>query len=166
MILLLSVGIFLAWVALVAIADFRYRRIPNSLVVAGLICALVSASTGHNPFGNPLLGAIIGAMVAFVGLFPFFAFRMMGAADVKVFVVLGAWCGVIQLFWCWVFATLVAGIHALGIMYLTGASVRSLWQRNGAAFALGGFRGAPYAAFLVIPAAAWLVFQIVTGNLR
>ncbi|ASD79073.1 prepilin peptidase [Burkholderia gladioli pv. gladioli] len=166
MILLLSVGVFLAWAAMVVVGDCRYRRIPNSLVVTGLICAIASVAAGHNPFGITRVDAIIGAVVGFVGLFPFFAWRMMGAADVKVFLVLGAWCGVRGLFWCWILASLVALIHVLGILYLTRTPVSALWQRSAPAFSLGGRRGSPYAAFLVIPAAAWLIVQIVTGNMR
>ncbi|MDN7803209.1 A24 family peptidase [Burkholderia gladioli] len=166
MILLLSIGFFLAWTVTVAIGDFRYRRIPNSLVVAGLICGFAAVAAGHNPFGITIAGAIIGISVAFVGLFPFFAWRLTGAADVKVFMALGAWCGWKILFWSWIVASLAALIHVIGILYLTRMPIGALWQRGGPALAFGGYRGSPYAAFLVIPAAAWLIYQIVTGNMR
>jgi prepilin peptidase CpaA len=166
MILLLSVGVFLAWVVMVAVSDIRYRRIPNSLVVAGLICGFVSTMTRYNPFDITLAAAIIGAVIGFVGLFPFFAWRLMGAADVKVFTVLGLWCGFRGLFWCWIVASLAALIHVIGLMYWTRTPIGALWQRGSPALTLGARRGSPYAAFLVMPAAGWLIYLIVTGNLR
>ncbi|MEK6348330.1 MAG: prepilin peptidase [Burkholderia sp.] len=166
MVLLFSVGFFLAWAMMVAVGDFRYRRIPNSLVVSGLICAIALAAAGYNPFGITLTGSIIGAIVGFVGLLPFFALRLMGAADVKVFLTLGAWCGLKMMFWCWIFASLAAFIHVLGIMYWTRTPLGELWQRGKPALALGGYRGSPYAAFLVMPAVAELILYIVTGHVR
>ncbi|QJP71510.1 A24 family peptidase [Burkholderia glumae] len=166
MILILSVAVFLAWVTMVAAGDIRYRRIPNSLVVAGLICGMVSTISRYNPFCITPVEAVIGAVIGFVGLFPFFACRLMGAADVKVFTVLGLWCGFQGLFWCWIAASLAALIHVLGMMYWTRTPIGALWQRGSPTLALGARRGSPYAAFLVIAAAAWLIYLIVTGNLR
>lgn len=109
---------------------------------------------------------MVSALVGLIGLFPFFALRMMGAADVKVFLVLGAWCGLKNMFWCWIFASLVAFVHVLGIMYWTRTPIGALWRGGMPAFTLGGRRGSPYAAFLVIPAAMGLIFYIITGNIR
>ncbi|KGV89133.1 type IV leader peptidase family protein [Burkholderia pseudomallei ABCPW 30] len=115
-------------------------------------------------------GALIGGAVGLVSLFPFFALRVMGAADVKVFAVLGAWCGLSALPRLWVVASIAAGVHALALMLLTRTPPGSL-GRGGApapapAFALGARRAAPYAAFLVAPAAAWLAYLIHTGGTR
>ncbi|MEB5514085.1 prepilin peptidase, partial [Burkholderia pseudomallei] len=42
----------------------------------------------------------------------------------------------------------------------------SLGRGGAPAFALGARRAAPYAAFLVAPAAAWLAYLIHTGGTR
>ncbi|KGV57638.1 type IV leader peptidase family protein [Burkholderia pseudomallei MSHR4375] len=111
-------------------------------------------------------GALIGGAVGLVSLFPFFALRVMGAADVKVFAVLGAWCGLPALLRLWVVASVAAGVHALALMLLTRTPPGSLGRGGAPAFALGARRAAPYAAFLVAPAAAWLAYLIHTGGTR
>ncbi|CAB3747000.1 membrane protein [Burkholderia sp. MSh2] len=162
MILLIGVGVFLAWAVLVALEDIRHRRIPNSLVLGGLVSAF--AVSGHNPFGISVNQALIGALIGLVSLFPFFALRVMGAADVKVFAVLGAWCGAHALFWLWIIASLLAFAHAGTLVFATQTPVSALWRRRSPTMEIAGFRASPYAAFLVIPAALWCVYRIATGG--
>jgi prepilin peptidase CpaA len=163
---LFSIGIFFAWATLVAVGDIRFRRVPNALVATGLIAAFASALVNANPFGVFPDQALIGMLAGLIGLFPFFAFRVMGAADVKVFAVLGAWCGVHALLWLWVVASVAAGVHAIALMMLSRTSFGALWQRGAPAMALGGRRATPYAACLVVPAAVWLAHLVVTGGVR
>ncbi|WP_038743237.1 A24 family peptidase [Burkholderia sp. ABCPW 111] len=166
MIHLFSIGFFFAWTAAVAISDCRDRRISNELVLVGLAAVIIFTVCRQNPFNTTLTGALIGGVVGLVSLFPFFALRVMGAADVKVFAVLGAWCGLSALPWLWIVASVAAGIHALGLMFLSRTPFGSLGRSGAPAFALGAHRSAPYAAFLVAPAAAWLVYLIHTGGTR
>lgn len=166
MILLFGIGVFFAWSMTVLISDFRNRRIPNSLVIVGFVFAIFFTITHRNPFDTTLNQALFGTVLGLASFFPLFVFRVMGAADVKVFAVLGAWCGPPALFWCWVAASITALIHVAGMMYVTGTPFAALWQRRGPTVALGAHRSSPYGAFLVIPAAAWLVHQIVMGNVR
>lgn len=164
MIHLFSVGFFFAWATAVAIDDCRDRRIPNALVITGVIAVIIFTVSRHNPFGTTWLDALIGGGVGLISLFPFFALRIMGAADVKVFAVLGAWCGVSVLPWLWIVASVAAGMHALGIMFLTRTSFATLWRQGSPTFALGARRSTPYAAFLVIPAALWLGYVTYMGG--
>ncbi|MGR3907739.1 prepilin peptidase [Burkholderia sp. SR8] len=163
MILLSGIGVFLAWATLVALGDIRDRRIPNSLSVGGFVFALLFA--GHNPFGISIYQALMGAAIGCIGLFPFFLLRVMGAADVKVFAVLGAWCGAYGLLWLWIVASLLAFAHAGALLAATSTPISALWQRRLPTMAISRFRASPYAAFLVIPAALWLVYRIATGGL-
>ncbi|MDS0860011.1 prepilin peptidase [Burkholderia pseudomultivorans] len=154
---LLFAGIFLVWVTLVASSDIRFRNIRNSLVIAGLAGALIGVAVNENPFGISLVQSLIGASLGLICFFPLFAMRVMGAADVKVFAVLGAWCGAQALLGFWIVASLAAGLHALWLMVASRTSVAALYKRNTPAMSLGGRRATPYAAFLVMPAAAWLL---------
>ncbi|MBY4709669.1 A24 family peptidase [Burkholderia cepacia] len=163
---LLSTSIFFAWATLVAVGDIRFRLVRNPLVVVGLLAALGSALVNANPFRVSVEQALIGMLVGFVSFFPLFAFRVMGAADVKVFAVLGAWCGLSILPWLWVVASLAAGIHVLALMTLTHTSLGALWSRGSPTLALGARRATPYAACLVAPAAIWLAYLVVTGGLQ
>lgn len=150
-------GFFLAWASFVGIRDIRFRRIQNSLVVVGLIGAFMSGAVNENPFGTSIIQALIGASVGLIGFSPFFVLRVMGAADVKVFAVLGAWCGAQALLWFWIVASLTAGLHALWLMFLSRTSIVALCRRGTPAMTLGGRRATPYGAFLVLPAAVWLL---------
>ncbi|CAI8696325.1 prepilin peptidase [Burkholderia pyrrocinia] len=159
-------GAFLAWVTFVAASDIRFRRISNSLVLTGLIVGFGGATFNANPFGISLFQAMLGMLAGLVGLFPFFMLRLMGAADVKIFAVLGAWCGAHALLWLWVAASLAAGVHAIVLILLSRTSLGTLWRRGEPALVLGKYRATPYAACLAIPAAAWLVYLVATEGVR
>ncbi|KVZ20671.1 hypothetical protein WL15_03700 [Burkholderia multivorans] len=163
---LLFAGVFLVWATLVGSGDIRFRRIGNRLVIVGLAAALLSVVANENPFGISLVQSLIGASLGFLCFFPFFALRLMGAADVKVFAVLGAWCGAQPLLGFWIVASLAAGIHALVLMLVSRTPIRALWPQGQPALALGGHRATPYAACLVAPAAVWLVYLAVAGGGR
>ncbi|QTO49867.1 A24 family peptidase [Burkholderia latens] len=154
---LLFTGIFLVWATLVGASDIRSRRIPNALVIAGLVGALTGAAISGNPFGVTMGQSMIGAFVGLVCFSLFFALRVMGAADVKVFAVLGAWCGVQALPWLWLIASIAAAFHALSVMVLSRTSISALCKRDTPAMTLGGRRATPYAALLVMPAVVWLL---------
>ena len=157
---LFFIGVFLGWAAFVASSDIRFRRIRNALVVAGLVGALVAAALDRNSFGISLTQSLVGAAVGLLCFIPLFALRVMGAADVKIFAVLGAWCGAPALLWLWIVASLAAALHALWVMLLSRTSVFALYKRATPTMTLGGRRATPYAAFLVIPAAAWLLHLV------
>jgi prepilin peptidase CpaA len=80
-------------------SDWRARRIPNSLVFAGLLSALAwhgIAAPGSGLFGSSdagalgLLAASSGALAAFAGFLLLHWMRVMGAGDVKLMTMLGA----------------------------------------------------------------------------
>jgi prepilin peptidase CpaA len=169
-----SAGIFLfiAWAAVVAISDCRARRISNLIVCAGFAAAFGCALFQCGPFGISLLHAGIGAAVGLIALLPFFALGVMGAADVKVFAVLGAWCGMSALPGLWIAASLAAGAHAVWLVatnWITRTShprLAGTGRLTGATFELGGKASTPYAACLTIAAIVWLVLHATGGVAR
>ncbi|CAE6706228.1 A24 family peptidase [Paraburkholderia domus] len=163
-----SVGtlLFIAWAAVVAISDCRSRRISNSIVVAGLAAAFGCAFLQCGPFGVSLTRAAIGTVIGLVALLPFFALGVMGAADVKVFAVLGAWCGMHALLGLWMAASFAAGVHALWLLITTRTRLAGLVRHHGATFELAGKTSTPYAACLTVAASAWLALQGLAGGLR
>ncbi len=163
-----SAGIllFIVWAAVVAISDCRARRISNSVVVAGLAAAFGCSLLQCGPFGVSLTQAGIGALVGLAALLPFFALGVMGAADVKVFAVLGAWCGMHALLGLWMAASLAAGVHALWLLITTRTRLASLVRHHGATFELAGKASTPYAACLTVAASAWLMLQGLAGGAR
>ncbi len=157
--------LFVAWIVAVAVSDCRSRRVSNTLVVAGLVAALAGAFLFRGPFGLTPMQAATGMVVGFVALLPFYMLGMMGAADVKVFAVLGAWCGVHALLTLWVVASLIAAVHAIVLLVMTRTRVSSLAQQGARTFEVAGRRSTPYAACLCVPAVMLLVTHATGGGL-
>lgn len=109
-------ALFIGWALAVVFCDWRRRSIPNLLVLAGGVAAFVSAAMGVSPFGTTFKLACIGACAGAIALLPFYLLSMMGAADVKAFAALGAWCGPRALVGIWVAASLAACLHALYLL--------------------------------------------------
>jgi prepilin peptidase CpaA len=86
--------------------DFRHRRIPNALVAAGLGVAFLFHALA--PTGLGMEQALYGAAVGFAALFPLYLLRVMGAGDVKLLAMTGAFFGPHEAFSV-VLLTLAAG---------------------------------------------------------
>ncbi|WP_323043556.1 A24 family peptidase [Paraburkholderia sp.] len=158
--------LFTAWAAAVTVCDCRARRIPNSLVIAGLIAALTCALVLQAPFGVSVMQAMIGMGIGLVALMPFFALNMMGAADVKVFAVLGAWFGMHALLGLWMVASVAAGLHAVWLLVRSRTPLVALIRNSAPTFAMAGKRATPYAACLCIPAVIALTVRIFAEHIQ
>ncbi|WP_321815768.1 MULTISPECIES: prepilin peptidase [unclassified Paraburkholderia] len=164
---LISSLVFAAWAVAVAVCDCRARRVPNLLVGAGLCAALAAACMHAGPAHLGVLHALAAAAVGLAALMPFFVLGMMGAGDVKVFAVLGAWCGMPALVDLWVVASIVALVHSFVMLTMLRNRSRTVTSGVSAtSSASGKRRGAPYAAFLTVPALVWLAIQMTPGGLQ
>jgi prepilin peptidase CpaA len=75
--------------------DVATRRIPNGLVLAGLLAALA-----YQPFvegGAGLSGGVIGALIGLAIMFHLYLLRALGAGDVKLMAAVGAFLGPTQI---------------------------------------------------------------------
>lgn len=104
-----------AFVAVAALWDLTERKIPNRLVVVGLLVAMAAHvhSAGLAGLGVALLGAVAG----FALLFPMFALRQMGGGDVKLALTVGAfldWRGAVHVV---LFGTIAHGAIALLMLF-------------------------------------------------
>jgi prepilin peptidase CpaA len=156
--------VFGAWAVGVAVCDARSRRVPNALVLAGLAAAFAAALWRAGPAHAGPGTALASAALGFFALMPFYLLRVMGAADVKVFAVLGAWCGTQPLVALWIVASIAALVHALAT--LISARARSADGGRARVIAVGVPRGAPFATCLTVPALAWLALQWAAGGVR
>jgi prepilin peptidase CpaA len=87
----LLIGIMLTILGIAVLSDLQDRRIPNQLVVFGLLLGLTGQTWLAE--GGGLTIAASGALVGLVCLLPFYISGGMGAGDVKLMAVCGAFLG-------------------------------------------------------------------------
>jgi prepilin peptidase CpaA len=98
-----------------AFFDLRIRRIPNWLIVIGLICGvMLNAFQGTSHLVQSIAGFAVGIAVLILP----FAFGWMGAGDVKYFGVVGALLGASWLPRVFFYSALVAGLIAVSYLCL------------------------------------------------
>lgn len=111
-----TIGIALLSAA--AISDARQQRIPNRLILAGMVTGLLANTVVAGPDG--LLRAAAGLGVALAAGLPFYCLRTLGAGDVKLFAMVGSLFGIGHLPGV-VLATLLAGgVLALALAWHAG----------------------------------------------
>ncbi|MCP5246135.1 MAG: prepilin peptidase [Burkholderiales bacterium] len=74
-----------------ALQDYRGYRIKNSLVISGAFLGILLNTV--TPVGLGFYASLIGWSVGLLLLLPFYMFRMMGAGDVKLVAMVGAFLG-------------------------------------------------------------------------
>jgi len=94
-----------------AIADLSVTRIPNPLIVTGLIAGIFYRvlCLGDRNY----LFIILGIILPVILFFPLFLIRAMGAGDIKLFAVTGAFFTIKENVECMVLAILIAGVAAI-----------------------------------------------------
>ena len=104
-------SLIIALVALLAFAllsDVRERRIPNALVVTGLLVGLAGHAWLAGVSG--LMFAASGALAGLLCLLPFYISGALGAGDVKLMAMCGAFLGPLQVAVASVASLLVGGV--------------------------------------------------------
>ena len=108
--------------------DVRSRRIPNWLIVAGTMAAFLLHALmppGSGLFSAPvgslgLLFSISGFAVGLLLLLPFYALRTLGAGDVKLMAVVGAFIGPFGVMGATLLTMLAGGVLALVVAFGSG----------------------------------------------
>ena len=114
-------------VALTAgIWDLRTRRIPNWLVLSGLLLGFLL--NGFLFLGPGLLHAAAGFGLALLIYFPLYLLRGMGAGDVKLMAALGAIAGWRLWLSIFILSGLLGGVLAVVLILAKGQFRRTLWN--------------------------------------
>ena len=173
----LYLGLLWALCVVVFCTDFLFRRVPNRLLIAALVIYLLIRLADWAGFSVgtaiDLQRSLVGGLLAFVFLLPFYMFRAMGAGNVKFFAVLGLLIGPAGMVVVWLVGTALNGGHAvLQWMHTADAmpTITNLGRIAGAwidgdggrvqRFAAWvrdrrqGRKGIPYAAYMAIAAVA------------
>jgi prepilin peptidase CpaA len=157
-----GIGLLVALLVVAVWHDVRSRRIPNAVVFSGaaLALALHAVLPAGLGFASPLPGGIgflkslAGLAVGLAGLLPLYLLRAMGAGDVKLMAMVGAFLGPVDTLGALV-GTFVAGA-VLAVAVEVKAGVLSRTVRN--------IRLIVYAACARLSAASGPVFDPSTDT--
>ncbi|MDQ1314210.1 MAG: prepilin peptidase CpaA [Pseudomonadota bacterium] len=113
--------------------DIKDHRIPNPLVVAGALAGVFQHARMDGWHG--LAFGAEGIAVGFAVLLPFYVMRMLGAGDVKLMAMVGAFLGPWGVLGALLATFLAGGVLALGVALRAKAMTRLV--RNLKLMALG-----------------------------
>jgi prepilin peptidase CpaA len=94
--------------------DIRYRRIPNWLVLAGIVTGFAwnLYSSGWSGLGHAAAGFGLG----FALYFPLYLLRARGAGDVKLLAAVGTITGPGNCFWIFLLTAILGGVIAMAVL--------------------------------------------------
>ncbi|MBA5636562.1 prepilin peptidase [Duganella sp. LX20W] len=118
--------ILICMVAQAAYTDLSARRIPNVLVLSGLLLALVLHLLG-GPHWAPMTDWLAGALAGFFLFLPLYLARGMAAGDVKLLAMVGAFTGPWGAVLIGLLSCLIGGLMALAMLLYNGRW-RALWR--------------------------------------
>ncbi|WPG35681.1 A24 family peptidase [Variovorax sp. EBFNA2] len=105
--------VLLALLATAAFNDWRFYRIPNWLTFGGAFFAIVYGTMAARTPSSGALSAFGGLAVGFAAMLPFYALGIMGAGDVKLMAMTGAFLGPQQTLMALLFTFIAGGVAAL-----------------------------------------------------
>src|ERR1043166_8914858 len=113
-------------VAIAATYDIRYRRIPNWLVLAGIVAGSLwnLSASGWSGRGRSAAGLGLG----FILYFPLYLLRARGAGDVKLLAAAGAIAGPQNCIWIFLLTAVLGGLIALVVLALHGRVRKTLFN--------------------------------------
>ena len=172
----LALALISPFIIAAMICDARYRKLPNRLIVSIALLGLVLNTAFGGLEGG--VSSVLGLVIGFFVLLPFYLFRMLGAGDIKFLGSLGAFLGHELILYATAAGVILAGICSLAILLFgshEGAGNRwammtaklSSFRMLNSDFAshdsLAGARAAvPYGVYLGLAAMATSVYQIYT----
>lgn len=92
-------------------SDLKTFKIPNDLLITFLSAAFAYRILMLDAEG--IRDCLTGMILPFIILWLFFRFRKIGAGDIKLFCVLGAFMGPVNILWCMLWSFLCGGIIAV-----------------------------------------------------
>jgi prepilin peptidase CpaA len=112
--------VLLILLGIAAVTDFRSFRIPNWLTGGGIAFALIYSLFA--PATAPALSSALGGMlIGFLIFVPMYALRTMGAGDVKLMAMIGAFLGPVNVLYAILYSFILAGAAAIAFAAARGA---------------------------------------------
>lgn len=113
---IISILIFLLLVA--SWQDYKNYRIGNILVISGTALGLLL--NAYLPTGSGFLAAISGCAVGLFLLLPVYLLRLMGAGDVKLMAMVGAFAGVQAVIIIFFYVMIAGGVLSIAVAWHRG----------------------------------------------
>ena len=123
----ISLGVLVILLVTASWYDVKSYRIPNWLILAGLVLGMLSG-LWHGEWAG-MLTAIKGCAVGMAVLLPLYWLRAMGAGDVKLMAVVGAFLGPVDVFSAVIATFLAGGVLAI-LLALWTKKLKSLLQNT------------------------------------
>ncbi|MFL6674040.1 MAG: prepilin peptidase [Massilia sp.] len=106
-------GVLLVLLAAAAVSDYRSFRIPNLVTGGGILFALAYNTLVPPEWHAGWTWAPAGMLLGFCAMLPMYAIGVMGAGDVKLMAMVGAFLGVSGTVHALLFCVVTGGIAAL-----------------------------------------------------
>jgi prepilin peptidase CpaA len=106
-------GVLLLLLGAAAVSDYRTFKIPNLLTGGGILFALVYNTAVRPEMHADWTWAPAGMLLGFGAMLPMYALRIMGAGDVKLMAMVGAFLGAAATATALLFCVITAGVAAL-----------------------------------------------------
>ncbi|MBT2322947.1 prepilin peptidase [Variovorax paradoxus] len=129
-------AVLFALLIVASVSDYRSYRIPNWLTFGGAAFALIYKTVIAVSPPTAFLLAFGGLFLGFLVMLPPYALGVMGAGDVKLMAMVGAFLGIHETLQAVLFAFLVGGIAALGFAIIKGKLGRMLHNAKNAVYGL------------------------------
>ena len=129
-------GIVILLLIVAALIDVKTRRIPNWLVLSGALYGVIYNTalppTPHDNILFPLMGLALGLML----FLPLYLLRAMGAGDVKLLGMVGAFLGPGDTFYAALATMIVGGMLAI-LFVLAKGKLQIMFRNLASVFQLG-----------------------------
>lgn len=128
----MRIQMIITLLALAVGSDLLHRKIPNKLVLSGLLAALLGAvfwppqTTSDELTDLEWPMVLAGACVGLASLMPLYLVRACGAGDVKLMAMVGAFVGPTTVLYAALYTLLAGGVLSLAYMLVKGVAIRTL----------------------------------------
>lgn len=119
-------SILLALLVTASISDYLFYKIPNWLTAGGIVFGLIYNAVFPFSLQHGFLWALGGCAIGFAIMLPCYVLRIMGAGDVKLMAMVGAFLGVSDTLHAILYTFIVGGISALAFSLFNRTLVRML----------------------------------------
>lgn len=119
-------GVLFSLLAIASVSDYCTYKIPNWLTVGGMLFGLAYNTAVPFSAQHGFVWALGGLLAGFFIMLPSYGLRIMGAGDVKLMAMVGAFLGLTDTLYAVVFSFIIGGIAALGFALANKALTRML----------------------------------------